>query len=279
MNQCSCAQRELSKLSVKLNLCAHAESARILLGSIFGPDEQKIKEKRSRISLKKRKEPCAFRVSQPVATPIEIWAKWFQGRKTIGERPGRHFKALALQKQIDALRHQHRQGSIRRQGDYEQALALFVVLLAEVIGAWESWRIEILPIPNARGLRKKRVLDAEEQMGKTHVCACELKQDCMDEYNLLEVFPEPNNFALVRRKYQAIGEEKKWIQNETIVSLTFTDLHGLTKVAVEEQFETIVQDIENMIRSYVEKVIMFLSKSDEEISVNRKLAKELVDKW
>ncbi|XP_054810503.1 protein IWS1 homolog 1 [Prosopis cineraria] len=36
---------------------------------------------------------------------------------------------------------------------------------------------------------------------------------------------------------------------------------------------------EQLKKSGLGKVIMFLSKSDEEISVNRKLAKELVDKW
>ncbi|XP_057448682.1 protein IWS1 homolog 1-like [Lotus japonicus] len=36
---------------------------------------------------------------------------------------------------------------------------------------------------------------------------------------------------------------------------------------------------EQLKRSGLGKVIMFLSKSDEEINVNRKLAKELVDKW
>ncbi|XLT94180.1 hypothetical protein HN873_015842 [Arachis hypogaea] len=36
---------------------------------------------------------------------------------------------------------------------------------------------------------------------------------------------------------------------------------------------------EQLKKSGLGKVIMFLSKSDEEINVNRKLAKELVDKW
>nr|XP_029146890.1 protein IWS1 homolog 1-like [Arachis hypogaea] len=36
---------------------------------------------------------------------------------------------------------------------------------------------------------------------------------------------------------------------------------------------------EQLKKSGLGKVIMFLSKSDEEINVNRKLAKKLVDKW
>ncbi|KAJ6771817.1 DYNAMIN [Salix koriyanagi] len=38
-----------------------------------------------------------------------------------------------------------------------------------------------------------------------------------------------------------------------VVNLTLIDLPGLTKVAVEGQPESIVEDIENMVRSYVEK--------------------------
>ncbi|KAE8736311.1 Dynamin-related protein 1E [Hibiscus syriacus] len=41
----------------------------------------------------------------------------------------------------------------------------------------------------------------------------------------------------------------------SFVNLTLIDLPGLTKVAVEGQSETIVSDIENMVRSYVEKVL------------------------
>ncbi|GAB2275710.1 hypothetical protein Dimus_010463 [Dionaea muscipula] len=41
---------------------------------------------------------------------------------------------------------------------------------------------------------------------------------------------------------------------ERVVNLTLIDLPGLTKVAVEGQPDCIVQDIENMVRSYVEKV-------------------------
>ncbi|KAF5959406.1 hypothetical protein HYC85_000615 [Camellia sinensis] len=40
-----------------------------------------------------------------------------------------------------------------------------------------------------------------------------------------------------------------------VVNLTLIDLPGLTKVAIDGQSESIVQDIENMVRSYIEKVI------------------------
>jgi len=36
--------------------------------------------------------------------------------------------------------------------------------------------------------------------------------------------------------------------------LTLIDLPGLTKVAVDGQSDSIVKDIENMVRSYIEKV-------------------------
>ncbi|KAJ1391287.1 P-loop containing nucleoside triphosphate hydrolase [Sesbania bispinosa] len=44
------------------------------------------------------------------------------------------------------------------------------------------------------------------------------------------------------------------IYSPNVVNLTLIDLPGLTKVAVEGQPDSIVQDIENMVRSYIEKV-------------------------
>jgi replication fork clamp-binding protein CrfC len=44
------------------------------------------------------------------------------------------------------------------------------------------------------------------------------------------------------------------IYSPHVVNLTLIDLPGLTKVAIEGQPESIVQDIENMVRSYVDKV-------------------------
>ncbi|KAL2328164.1 hypothetical protein Fmac_021591 [Flemingia macrophylla] len=43
------------------------------------------------------------------------------------------------------------------------------------------------------------------------------------------------------------------IYSPHVVNLTLIDLPGLTKVVVEGQSETIVQDIENMVCSYIEK--------------------------
>ncbi|CAL5395107.1 unnamed protein product [Camellia sinensis] len=44
------------------------------------------------------------------------------------------------------------------------------------------------------------------------------------------------------------------IYSPNVVNLTLIDLPGLTKVAIDGQSESIVQDIENMVRSYIEKV-------------------------
>ncbi|KAI7744977.1 hypothetical protein M8C21_003209 [Ambrosia artemisiifolia] len=44
------------------------------------------------------------------------------------------------------------------------------------------------------------------------------------------------------------------IYSPNVVNLTLIDLPGLTKVVVEGQSEIIVQDTENMVRSYIEKV-------------------------
>ncbi|KAK4848264.1 hypothetical protein QYF36_011075 [Acer negundo] len=70
------------------------------------------------------------------------------------------------------------------------------------------------------------------------------------------------------------------IYSPNVVNLTLIDLPGLTKVAVEGQAETIVQDIENMVRSYVEKpnsIILAISPANQDIATSDaiKLAREV----
>ncbi|KAK1352731.1 Dynamin-related protein 1C [Heracleum sosnowskyi] len=70
------------------------------------------------------------------------------------------------------------------------------------------------------------------------------------------------------------------IYSPHVVNLTLIDLPGLTKVAVEGQPETIVQDIEQMVRSYVEKpncIILAISPANQDIATSDaiKLAREV----
>ncbi|OMO62116.1 hypothetical protein CCACVL1_23018 [Corchorus capsularis] len=70
------------------------------------------------------------------------------------------------------------------------------------------------------------------------------------------------------------------IYSPNVVNLTLIDLPGLTKVAVEGQPESIVQDIETMVRSYVEKpncVILAISPANQDIATSDaiKLAREV----
>ncbi|KAF5935740.1 hypothetical protein HYC85_026869 [Camellia sinensis] len=65
-----------------------------------------------------------------------------------------------------------------------------------------------------------------------------------------------------------------------IVNLTLIDLPGLTKVAVEGQPESIVQDIENMVHSYVEKpncIILAITPANQDVATSDaiKLAREV----
>ncbi|EES19921.1 hypothetical protein BDA96_09G239100 [Sorghum bicolor] len=56
-----------------------------------------------------------------------------------------------------------------------------------------------------------------------------------------------------------------------VVNLTLIDLPGLTKVAVEGQPESIVQDIENMVRSYIEKpncIILAVSPANQDLATS-----------
>ncbi|AQK88296.1 Dynamin-related protein 1A [Zea mays] len=56
-----------------------------------------------------------------------------------------------------------------------------------------------------------------------------------------------------------------------IVNLTLIDLPGLTKVAVDGQPESIVHDIENMVRSYIEKpncIILAVSPANQDLATS-----------
>ncbi|KAL0007444.1 hypothetical protein SO802_008946 [Lithocarpus litseifolius] len=102
-----------------------------------------------------------------------------------------------------------------------------------------------------------------------------------------------SDFALVRKEIQdetdrMTGKTKMIspvpihlsIYSPNVVNLTLIDLPGLTKVAVEGQPESIVEDIENMVRTYVEKpncVILAISPANQDIATSDaiKLAREV----
>ncbi|KAH1257567.1 Dynamin-related protein 1E [Glycine max] len=70
------------------------------------------------------------------------------------------------------------------------------------------------------------------------------------------------------------------IYSPHVVNLTLIDLPGLTKVAVEGQPETIAQDIENMVRSFVDKpncIILAISPANQDIATSDaiKLSREV----
>ncbi|CAL9138463.1 unnamed protein product [Musa acuminata var. zebrina] len=101
------------------------------------------------------------------------------------------------------------------------------------------------------------------------------------------------DFALVRKEIQdetdrLTGKTKQIspvpihlsIYSPFVVNLTLIDLPGLTKVAVEGQPDSIVQDIENMVRTYVEKpncIILAISPANQDIATSDaiKLAREV----
>ncbi|RLM97701.1 dynamin-related protein 5A [Panicum miliaceum] len=61
------------------------------------------------------------------------------------------------------------------------------------------------------------------------------------------------------------------IYSPYVVNLTLIDLPGLTKVAVEGQPDSIVQDIENMVRSYIEKpncIILAVSPANQDLATS-----------
>ncbi|GJP35776.1 hypothetical protein CLOM_g20303 [Closterium sp. NIES-68] len=61
------------------------------------------------------------------------------------------------------------------------------------------------------------------------------------------------------------------IYSPNVVNLTLVDLPGLTKIAVEGQSDTIVRDIEDMVRQYVEKpncIILAVSPANQDIATS-----------
>ncbi|ONK71834.1 uncharacterized protein A4U43_C04F12870 [Asparagus officinalis] len=105
------------------------------------------------------------------------------------------------------------------------------------------------------------------------------------------------DFSLVRKEIQdetdrMTGRSKQIspipihlsICSPNVVNLTLIDLPGLTKVAVEGQPENIAKDIENMVRSYVEKpscFILAISSANQDIATSDaiKLAREVDRKY
>lgn len=101
------------------------------------------------------------------------------------------------------------------------------------------------------------------------------------------------DFALVRKEIQdetdrITGKTKQIspipihlsIYSPNVVNLTLIDLPGLTKVAIDGQPESIVEDIENMVQSYVEKpncIILAISPANQDIATSDaiKLAREV----
>ncbi|KAK4793230.1 hypothetical protein SAY86_023665 [Trapa natans] len=61
------------------------------------------------------------------------------------------------------------------------------------------------------------------------------------------------------------------IYSPNVVNLTLIDLPGLTKVAVEGQPDSIVHDIENMARSFIEKpncIILAISPANQDLATS-----------
>ncbi|WOL14592.1 hypothetical protein Cni_G23372 [Canna indica] len=92
------------------------------------------------------------------------------------------------------------------------------------------------------------------------------------------------DFALVRKEIQdetdrETGRSKQIspvpihlsIYSPNVVNLTLIDLPGLTKVAVEGQPDSIVADIENMVRSFIEKpncIILAISPANQDLATS-----------
>ncbi|RCV43717.1 hypothetical protein SEVIR_9G321500v4 [Setaria viridis] len=161
-----------------------------------------------------------------------------------------------------------------------------------VVGGQSSGKSSVLEsivgrdfLPRGSGIVTRRPLVL--QLHKT--------QDGAQEYAEFLHMPKRRftDFALVRKEIEdetdrLTGKTKQIspvpihlsIYSPNVVNLTLIDLPGLTKVAVEGQPETIVQDIENMVRSYVDKpncIILAISPANQDIATSDaiKLARDV----
>ncbi|XP_060206185.1 phragmoplastin DRP1E-like isoform X2 [Lycium barbarum] len=83
-----------------------------------------------------------------------------------------------------------------------------------------------------------------------------------------------------QQEYAEFGHLPRRRFTDFLVNLTLIDLPGLTKVAVEEQPENVVKDIEDMVRSFVEKpncIILAISPANQDIATSDaiKLSREV----
>ncbi|GFY90211.1 DYNAMIN-like 1B [Actinidia rufa] len=64
---------------------------------------------------------------------------------------------------------------------------------------------------------------------------------------------------------------RHFLERSPVVNLTLIDLPGLTKVAIDGQPESIVHDIENMVRTYIEKpncIILAISPANQDLATS-----------
>ncbi|KAL5229420.1 hypothetical protein ABZP36_028196 [Zizania latifolia] len=161
-----------------------------------------------------------------------------------------------------------------------------------VVGGQSSGKSSVLEsivgrdfLPRGSGIVTRRPLVL--QLHKT--------EDGVQEYAEFLHMPKRrfNDFSLVRKEIQdetdrLTGKTKQIspvpihlsIYSPYVVNLTLIDLPGLTKVAIEGQPESIVQDIENMVRSYVDKpncIILAISPANQDIATSDaiKLARDV----
>ncbi|KAJ6729997.1 DYNAMIN [Salix viminalis] len=152
-----------------------------------------------------------------------------------------------------------------------------------VVGGQSSGKSSVLEsivgrdfLPRGSGIVTRRPLVL--QLNKT--------EDGSQEYAEFLHLPKQRftDFSVVRKEIQdetdrITGKSKQIspvpihlsIYSPYVVNLTLIDLPGLTKVAVEGQPESIVQDIEAMVHSYVEKpncIILAISPANQDIATS-----------
>ncbi|XP_061374137.1 dynamin-related protein 5A-like isoform X2 [Gastrolobium bilobum] len=172
-------------------------------------------------------------------------------------------------------------------GDYGEASALPTLWdslpAIAVVGGQSSGKSSVLEsivgkdfLPRGSGIVTRRPLVL--QLHKT--------DEGSREYAEFQHLPRKRftDFAAVRKEIQdetdrETGRTKQIssvpihlsIYSPNVVNLTLIDLPGLTKVAVEGQPDSVVQEIENMVRSYIEKpncIILAISPANQDIATS-----------
>ncbi|KAL1828638.1 hypothetical protein DCAR_0207879 [Daucus carota subsp. sativus] len=169
-------------------------------------------------------------------------------------------------------------------GDYGEESALPTLWDAlpsiAVVGGQSSGKSSVLEsvvgkdfLPRGSGIvtRRPLVLQLYHKEGREYAKFAHTSQTFTDFSAVRKEIADETDRETGRSKAISTKPIYLSIYSPNVVNLTLIDLPGLTKVAVDGQSDSIVQDIENMVRSYIEKpncIILAVSPANQDLATS-----------